>query len=158
MNTFQRLVTNGFKFKLFLISKLPLAWIAGVRVQHLDTEKASVSVPYKWLSQNPFRSTYFAALSMAAEMSTGILVLSQTHDRKENISTLVRKLEADFVKKAVNVTTFTCEDGLAVKDIVDRAISSGEAQEIEMNSVGLSADGEEVARFKLTWGLKAKSN
>ena len=157
MNKFQRLVSNRFKFKLFLISKLPLAWIAGVRVREFSSVKASVSVPFKWLSQNPFHSTYFAALSMAAEMSTGILVLNETFDRKQSVSTLVRRIEADFIKKAVNITTFTCHDGMAVKELVDRAISTGEAQQIEMQSIGLSEQGEEVARFKLTWGLKAKS-
>ena len=157
MKNFHRLVSNRFQFKLFLISKLPLAWIAGVRVQEMTEEKASVSVPYKWLTQNPFRSTYFAALSMAAEMSTGLLVLNQTFNSEIPISTLVRKLEANFNKKAVNITTFTCHDGLAIKEQVSRAIKSGEAQEIEMETIGLTENGEEVARFKLTWGLKSKS-
>jgi len=158
MGKFQKLVTNRFKFKMFLITKLPMAWIAGLRVQEVTDTKASVSVPYKWLSQNPFRSTYFAALSMAAEMSTGILVLSQTNDRPVAISTLVRKIEGDFTKKAVNITTFTCFDGQRIKELVDRAVDTGEAQEIELETIGLSEQGEEVARYKLTWGIKQKSS
>ncbi|OYW16787.1 MAG: thioesterase, partial [Sphingobacteriales bacterium 12-47-4] len=57
MDEFIKLVRNRWKFGFFLFSKLPAAWLAGVRVKHLEPGKAEVTVPYKWLSQNPFRST-----------------------------------------------------------------------------------------------------
>lgn len=52
-------------FNLFLLAKLPAAYFSGVRVLSLDEEECKVKVPYKWFSQNPFKSTYFACLSMA---------------------------------------------------------------------------------------------
>ena len=60
------------------------------------TEKCITSVPYKWLTQNPFRSTYFASLAMAAEMSTGILALSNVYKRNPPFSMLVIKMEASL--------------------------------------------------------------
>ena len=158
MSSIQKLAKQRLKFNLFLLSKLPLAWLAGVRVVELNNEQCKVSVPYKWLSQNPFRSTYFAALSMAAEMSTGLLVLNYTADQPKSISTLVRNLEAEFVKKAVNKTTFTCKSGKEINEAVKHAIASGDGQEVQIESVGKSETGEEVARFKLTWGIKVKSS
>ena len=68
---FLQLIKHPFKFKLYMLSKLPSAFFSGVRVVHADEYACAVKVPYKWFSQNPFRSTYFACLSMAAEMSTG---------------------------------------------------------------------------------------
>ncbi|MET0241909.1 MAG: thioesterase, partial [Flavitalea sp.] len=62
-NKFARLVNSGFRFRLFLLAKLPSAYFSGVRVRSLDEEKCIVTVPFKWFSQNPFRSTYFACLS-----------------------------------------------------------------------------------------------
>jgi hypothetical protein len=67
---FLELVMHPFKFRLYLLSKLPSAFFSGVRVCYIDEEKCVVTVPYKWFSQNPFKSTYFACLGMAAEMST----------------------------------------------------------------------------------------
>lgn len=58
--SFLKLVNNKFKFNLFLFSKLPSAFLCGVRVQFADESKCVVTVPFKWLSQNPFKSTYFA--------------------------------------------------------------------------------------------------
>ena len=88
---FIQLAKHPFKFRLFLFSKLPAAFFSGVRVREIDENKCVVSVPFKWLTQNPFRSTYFASLSMAAEMSTGALALAQIYKRSPPVSMLVVK-------------------------------------------------------------------
>ncbi len=62
---------NPFLMRGFMLAKLPLALVAGLRMRELDRDRCVVTVPYGWRTTNPFRSTYFAALSMAAEMSTG---------------------------------------------------------------------------------------
>ena len=123
---FLQLIRHPVKFRMFLFNKLPSAFFSGVRVKTIDEHKAIVTVPYKWFSQNPFRSTYFACLAMAAEMSTGLLGLLHTHKRAPAISMLVVGLEAKYFKKATSVTTFTCEDGTAINNTIEEAISTGE--------------------------------
>lgn len=158
MDEFIKLVRNRWKFGFFLFSKLPAAWLAGVRVKHLEPGKAEVTVPYKWLSQNPFRSTYFACLSMAAEMSTGLLAMGHTYQRKPSVSMLVVKLEGDFFKKATGVTAFTCEDGDKIRLVIEEAVSTGEARSVKAKTVGKNALGDLVAEFYITWSFKAKVN
>ena len=68
---FIQMIKHPVKFRMFLFWKLPAAFFSGVRIKEIDEERCVVTVPYKWLTQNPFRSTYFASLGMAAEMSTG---------------------------------------------------------------------------------------
>ena len=99
------------KFRMFLLTKLPAAYLAGVCVREADEKRCLVTVPYKWLSQNPFRSTYFACLSMAAEMSTGALAMAQLYKLNPSVSMLVVKVESDYFKKATGRTSFVCEDG-----------------------------------------------
>lgn len=152
------LVRHPIKFRFFLLSKLPSAFFSGVRVRYVDEEKCEVVVPFKWFSQNPFRSTYFACLSMAAEMSTGLLAMAHTYQQDPAVSMLVLKLEANFVKKATGVTKFTCEDGHLVKQLVRDAYSSGKATTAIMRSVGINNKGETVAEFAITWTFKVKSN
>ncbi|MBN8668802.1 MAG: DUF4442 domain-containing protein [Chitinophagales bacterium] len=156
MEAFIKLVRNRWKFGFFLFSKLPAAWLAGVRVKHLEPAKAEVTVPYKWLSQNPFRSTYFACLSMAAEMSTGLLAMGHTYQRKPSVSMLVVKLEGDFFKKATGLTAFTCEDGDKIKAVIEEAILTGEARSVKAKTVGKNDLGDLVAEFYITWSFKAK--
>ncbi|MEO5562810.1 MAG: thioesterase, partial [Chitinophagaceae bacterium] len=57
---FIQLTNHPLKFRMFLFAKLPSAYFAGVRVREMDEKKCVVTVPYKWYTQNPFRSTYFA--------------------------------------------------------------------------------------------------
>ena len=113
------------------------------------------TVPYGWRSQNPFKSTYFAAQAMAAEMSTGALVLLAT--AHQPFSTLIVDMKATFGRKATGLATFTCDDGGAVFDAVARAAATGEPQTITLESVGRLDDGTEVSRFTFTWSVKARS-
>lgn len=155
---FLRLIKHPFKFKLFMLSKLPSAFFCGVRVVDADENKCSVKVPYKWLSQNPFKSTYFACLSMAAEMSTGLLCLMHLHKRQPAVSMLVIKIEGNFHKKATGITVFTCEDGNVIKKTIEDAIFSNEGKIVTTRSYGRNAAGEIVADFAVTWSFKVKSN
>jgi hypothetical protein len=154
---FIALMKNPLKFRFFLFSKLPSAYFAGVRIKEIDEEKAVVTVPYKWFSQNPFRSTYFACLAMAAEMSTGVLAMMHVYKRNPAVSMLVVKMEAVYFKKAVGSTSFICEDGKAIRETIERSITSKEGQTITTVSTGINEGGEKVAEFKITWSFKAKN-
>jgi hypothetical protein len=153
---FTKVVTSSFMFNLFMLGKLPMAFIAGLKVKEVTMEKCSITVPYRWMNQNPFRSTYFAVLAMAAEMSTGMLALMGTMDSKPSVSMLVTHLEADFVKKATGITTFTCTDGKALFETIEKAILTGEGQNFTATSIGYSKTGEVEAQFKIQWSFKAK--
>ncbi|TAL48209.1 MAG: DUF4442 domain-containing protein [Chitinophagaceae bacterium] len=154
--SFAKLVKHPVKFRLFLFFKLPAAFFSGVRVRDFNEQKCIVSVPFKWLTQNPFRSTYFASLSMAAEMSTGALGLANIYKRKPPVSMLVVKTEAEYFKKAADKTTFTCEDGALIKQMIEESVATGEARTVTAKSVGRNFAGEVVAEFKITWSFKAK--
>ena len=154
---FMRLIKHPVKFRMFLFSKLPSAFFAGVRVKEIDEKKCVVTVPYKWFSQNPFRSTYFACLSMAAEMSTGSLSMMYVYRRKPPVSMLVVKVESEYFKKATGKTTFTCEDGEIIAKAIEESIVTGESRMVRAKSSGKNKDGETVAEFYITWSFKVKS-
>lgn len=155
---FLQLIKHPVKFRIFLLSKLPSAFFSGVRVLQADEKKCSVKVPYTWFSQNPFKSTYFACLAMAAEMSTGVLALAHIYKRDPAVSMLVLKVDGNFIKKATGITIFTCEDGTAIKQTIEDAIISGEGKIVTAKSYGRNKDGEIVAEFAITWSFKVKSN
>jgi deoxyribose-phosphate aldolase len=95
---------------------------------------------------------------MAAEMSSGLIAMMHTHESKPSISMLVTNLEAEFVKKATGVTTFTCEDGKAIKDTIEKAIATGEGQSYTCTAIGKSENGEIEAIFKVQWSFKARKS
>jgi hypothetical protein len=153
---FAKLIKHPVKFRMFLLSKLPSAYFTGVRVKEADEKKCITTVPYKWFSKNPFRSTYFASLAMAAEMSTGTLALLHLYRRKPSVSMLLVKLEADYFKKAVDKTTFVCEDGELIQKAIEDSITSGEARTVRARSTGTNKAGEVVAEFFITWSFKRR--
>lgn len=122
----------------------------------INEEKCITSVPYKWLTQNPFRSVYFASLAMAAEMSTGALALSNIYKGIPGVSMLLTKMEASYFKKASGTIYFTCEQGKEITIVINEAISSGEGKNIIMRSAGKNKNDEVVAEFLFTWSFKAK--
>ena len=153
---FIKLMKHPVKFRMFLFTKLPAAYFAGVRVREMDEKRCLVTVPYKWLSQNPFRSTYFACLSMAAEMSTGSLAMAHLYKINPRVSMLVVKVESEYFKKATGRTGFVCEDGELFQKAIEETIATGEARTVKAKSVGKNKEGEVVAEFIITWSFKAK--
>jgi hypothetical protein len=142
---------------MFLFLKLPSAYFAGVRIRYIDELRCKVTVPFKWFSQNPFRSTYFACLNMAAEMSTGALAMLYLHKRKPAVSMLVVKVESEFFRKATGKTTFVCDDGALIRQAIEETIRTGEAAVVRAASAGTNEREETVALSYVTWSFKVKA-
>lgn len=153
----RRQMTNPLLFRLFLLGKLPLGLFAGLRLRELGPARCAASVPYGWRSTNPFASTYFAALAMAAELSTGALALLAAKSAPRSVATLIVDLAASFEKKAVATTVFTCDQGAELAAAVERALATGEPAKATVETVGRAPDGTVVARFQFTWSFKARS-
>ena len=145
------------KLNSFLMLKLPSAWLCGVRVKHIDQTECEVGVTHRWINQNPFNSMYFAVQAMAAELSTGALVMNRIQASGKKISMLVAQNKSSFSKKATGKIRFTCYDGNKVSEVLDKTIESGEGQTFWMKSVGINEEGVEVSVFEFEWTVKLKS-
>lgn len=148
---------NPMALRAYFAAKLPLALFAGLRVRDLNADRCVVAVPYGWRTTNPFKSTYFAAQTMAAELSTGALVLLAVQTAPDPVSMLVTSMSATFEKKASETLLFTCDDGPAAFDAVRRTLETGEGVTAEMETVGRLPDGTVAARFTFVWGIKKKT-
>jgi hypothetical protein len=144
------------KMNKYLMFKLPSAFLCGVKLRMLDSAKAVVSVKHKWINQNPFNSMYFAVQSMAAELSTGALVIKKIKESGKNISMLVTNHNGKFIKKAVGLITFTCCDGALIDAAIQRTIENGEGQTIVMKSVGINENGEQVSTYEFEWSVRLR--
>ena len=145
------------KMNKFLMFKLPSAYLCGVKLKELNKTRAIVSVKYRWINQNPFKSMYFAVQSMAAELSTGALVIKKIQECGKPISMLVTNHNGKFTKKAVGRISFTCVDGNLIDEALKRTITTGEGQTIAMKSIGINEFGEQVSEYEFEWSVKLKS-
>ena len=149
-------MVEKLKFRLFLLYKLPIAFLAGLRLVDIDDSKAEVRVKHKWINQNPFRSMYFAVQAMAAEISTGLMVFRKIDQSGKSISMLVTNQEATFTKKATGWNYFKCEDGDLISDAIDRAVETKEGQTVWVTSVALDSVGDKVSVFRFQWSVKER--
>jgi len=148
---------KGWKFLLFLFLKLPLAFIAGLRIKEMTFEKAMVTAPFSFWTKNPFKSIYFAVLAMAAELSTGLLALMHVDKKNTKISMLVVGMESKFYKKATSKVKFICKNGNEISDVINKTLKSGNGEIVVANSKGYDVNGICVAEFNITWSFKAKN-
>lgn len=140
----------------FLFFKLPSAYISGVRAKEIDANKCIVTVKHRWINQNPFKSMYFAVQAMAAELTTGALVMYHIKESGKNISMLVANNKGNFTKKATGRITFTCNDGHLIHDAIQKTIKTGEGQTFWMKSIGINEKGEQVSEMDFEWSVRIK--
>jgi len=144
------------KMNRFLMFKLPAAYLCGVKLKELDNTKALVNVTYRWINQNPFKSMYFAVQSMAAELTTGALMIKKIRESGQKISMLVTNHNGTFTKKAIGKITFTCNDGHLIDEALKRTIETGVGQTVVMRSIGLNEMGDYVSTYDFEWSIKLK--
>ena len=143
-------------FNRFLLFKLPSAFICGVRVKEITFNRCVVSVKHRWINQNPFNSMYFAVQAMAAELTTGALVMLHIQESAKNIGMLVLSNTSVFTKKATGRITFVCENGNEIQSAIENTIETGQSQTFWLKSVGTNEKGEQVSEMTFEWTIKLK--
>jgi hypothetical protein len=149
-------ISNPLKQKIFFLTNLPMALLAGLVILHIDATSAKVGLKYSYLTKNPFKSLYFACLAMAAELCSGVLVLNEVDISKAKISTLVTEMEAKFLKKAVGKIVFSCLDAEMISEKIKETIATKSGVTVKTKSIGTDEHGDIVAEFYITWSMKAK--
>ncbi len=149
--------SSSLKQRLFYFKNLPMALISGIKLIRLDEEKSVAEVPYRWRNKNPFRSMYFAVLSMAAELSTGAPALLALKGTNADVVLIIVSLKANFVKKATTKITFTCEDFAVFSQALTQLREVNDTVEVTAKTIGKDANDDEVANFEFTWSFKLRS-
>ncbi len=145
-----------FRYTLFTFFKLPSVFWTGIRVTKIDLDSCEVSVKHRWINQNPFKSMFWAVQGMAAEFTTGMLIMNTIRDSNRKVSMLVLNNKANFSKKATGRITFLCTQGAEVTKLMNELIETGTPKTIWMESIGINEAGDIVSRFNFEWTLNIK--
>lgn len=144
------------RITLYMLFKLPLGYLSGMRVISITDTIAEVKIKHKWMNQNPFKSMFWAAQGMAAEMATAVLVMKAISISKEKVSMLVTHQEADFFKKATGNILFSCAGGTEIINAIKKSKQTKEGQVVVLTSEGKNEDGVVVSKFTFEWSIKVK--
>jgi uncharacterized protein YhfF len=139
----------------FLLYKLPAAWLTGVRVSVINDLKCEVKVRFRWINQNPFRSMYWAVQGMAAELTTGMLVMKKIKESNSNISMLLVGNKSNYFKKATGKIKFVCDEGENAKELINLT-KVHKTHKVWLKAKGIDESGDIVSEFYFEWSCKSR--
>lgn len=145
-------------FPMATLAKMPLGFFAGLKVDDINEEACSVSLPGGWRTQNPFQSTYWAAQGMAAEMATGLHPYAYASACPVPVRMILAGTEARFGRLCKTRAHFRCVGGPPVRAALLETLETGESVACPIEVVGENALGEVVSEWTFTWSLRAKSS
>ena len=141
---------------IFTFFNLPSAWWSGVRVVKITPVTCEVKVHLLWINKNPFNSMFWAVQGMAAELSTGALIMQEAKDLDIKISMLVINNKANFTKKAKGKLVFSCRPNDLIKNTFQNLLETKNPQTLWLQSRGIDEKGDTVSTFDFEWTLLLK--
>jgi acyl-coenzyme A thioesterase PaaI-like protein len=103
---------------------------------------------------------YFGALAAGADCAGGLIAMRLIQEEGNQVALIFKDFQASFLKRAEGDVLFTCEEGLAIRELVQKALRSGEREEMSVRvkaTVPPQFGQDPVAEFVLTLSLKRKS-
>jgi acyl-coenzyme A thioesterase PaaI-like protein len=150
------------KVRALGISKIPVLFFLSPSVLELNDYRCVVKIPLTYRSKNHLGSMYFGALAAGADLAGGLMGWKISDEfaaktKKKKINLIFKDFKAEFLKRAEGDVHFTCEEGQAVRELVEKVALSGERAQIPVNitaTVPSKLGDEPVARFVLTLSMK----
>ena len=143
---------------VFGLMRIPLIFFCRPKVVYISDTKLEVKIKLNRRTKNHLNSMYFGVLSVGADVTGGFLAMKLNRNNKSRLSLIFKDFHADFLKRAEGDVHFICEDGLAIKNLVEVVEQTGERQNLPLHITATvpSISNETVAEFILTLSLKKK--
>ncbi len=144
------------KYNLFLLKKLPSAYFCGARIKSIDSNQCEIKIALNWFNKNPYKSMFWAAQGMAAELTTALMITDKIKKSGYDVSMLLISNNANYYKKATELIVFNCNEGAEIDEMMNKLISSNTPQTITLSSTGINQNNVTVSKFIFEWSLKIR--
>jgi len=94
---------------------------------------------------------------MAAELTTGVLLMKEIQSSNQKISMLVINNKANFSKKARGRITFSCSPEDKISKAIQQLLETNEPQTLWLTSKGVNENQVVVSTFEFEWTLLTKN-
>jgi hypothetical protein len=139
--------------RAFGLTRVPMLFLARPVVETLTETRCVVRIPLAWLTRNHVNAMYIAALTMGADVAGGLIALAEARQAKVRIVPIFKDLRAEFARRAHGDVRFICDEGAAIRALVQRCVATRERQSLPVH-VSARVGDEEVATFVLTLSIK----
>jgi hypothetical protein len=138
-----------------------LLYLVRPSIVELNDRRCEVVIPLNWRTRRrDIQAMYLGVLVMGADVAGGLIAFNLITRSKERVSFVFKDVKAEFFKRAEDDVHFVCEDGEAIRSLMQRALTSGEREEATVSvtaTVPAMLGDEPVARFALTLSIKKRA-
>ncbi len=152
-------VRENFLLYFFMLTKIPLLHYIRPKIVEMGNNRTVVKIRLFRRTKNHLNSMYFGVMAAGADMAGGLMAMRLIQKSGRRIDLVFKDFQADFIKRAEGVTLFTCQDGAAIRGLVQEAIATGERVNTTVHvtaTVPEKLGAEPVATFELTLSLRLK--
>jgi hypothetical protein len=129
-------------------------------ILELTDDRCEVVIPLTWRTRRrDIHAMYLGVLVMGADVAGGLIAFNLIMRTKRPVSFLFKDVQGEFFKRAEDDVHFVCEDGSLIRDLVGRAMATGERQQETVHitaTVPTKLGDEPVAKFALTLSVKPR--
>lgn len=147
-----------FRLRAFGLRNIPVLFFISPTVTEISDDRIDVRIGLNRRTRNHVGSMYFGVLAAGADCACGLLAMKLIEERAEGkVSLIFKDFQAEFFKRAEGDVVFSCEQGQAIAELVEKTIQTRERQNLPVEvlaRVPSKLGSEPVARFVLTLSLK----
>lgn len=128
------------------------------KISNWSPEKVQIHIPLRRRTRNHFRSMYFGALMVGADLTAGLHAYAFGLEKGWNVSLAFKSSSAEFLRRPDTDVYFEMEQGRAVEALLQKSHLSGERHHIGVPINAYDTEGTKVAEFVLELSVRVKNS
>lgn len=159
MDSLSQRIKNTLFVRSFTFFKIPLIWSLRPSVLELGDNRSEIRIKLRRKTKNHLGSMYFGAIAIGAELVVAMKAVHAIYQMKKKVDFVFKDFQIEFLKRAEGDVHFICEQGLEVKSLVEKTLSTRNRETETFTGYALVptvSATEKVAIFKVTLSVKSR--
>ena len=146
------------QWKLFLLGllKIPMIGYCRPRIAEWSPEMVRVRIPLRRRTRNHFKSMYFGALMVGADLTAGLHAYAFSLEKGWKVSFAFKSSQGEFLRRPDTDVTFEMGEGRAVEALLEKSHETGERHHLAVPIAAYDTEGTKVAVFTLELSVRVK--
>tara|TARA_Y100000748_G_scaffold297367_1_gene291282 strand:- start:775 stop:1257 length:483 start_codon:yes stop_codon:yes gene_type:complete len=157
--TFKERLKHNLFIWFFGLTKVRLILFCRPKIVDINDDEVILCIPLNRQTRNHVNSMYIGAMTVGADLVTGITAMLNIRKSKRNIVLIFKDINAKFFKRAEGNTHFICKYKKEIEQAVQEVITSKDRVNLEVPIIATVPEklgNEPVAEFKITLSMKEK--
>lgn len=146
----------GMMLRLMGIFKIPMIGYVRPRLIEINDTDVVVKIRLRRRTKNHLKSMYFGVLAVGADVTAGLHAFYFCDELNVRPSFAFKAMKSEFIKRAETDVVFACNEGVAIREQVLKAIQTNERQNHWVKVTAKDLNGDVVALFEMEISVKIK--